>query len=171
SAERVVDIAGGSGGVAIGLCQELPHLFVTVVDLPSVVPTARQMVSEAALADRITVETADLLEQPFSGRFDIAIARALFQLLSAENCEIAARNIAAAIPCGGELFVIGHVLDDSGLSPENSVAQNVVFLNFFDEGQAYKESQYRHWLTNAGFVEITRKPESQGRSLITARKA
>ena len=129
------------------------------------------MVSEAALADRITVETADLLEQPFSGRFDIAIARALFQVLSAENCEIAARNIAAAIPCGGELFVIGHVLDDSGLSPENSVAQNVVFLNCFDEGQAYKESQYREWLTNAGFVEITRKPESQGRSLITARKA
>ncbi len=169
SAERVVDIAGGSGGVAIGLCQELPHLFVTVVDLPSVVPTARQMVSEAALADRITVETADLLEQPFSGRFDIAIARALFQVLSAENCEIAARNIAAAIPCGGELFVIGHVLDDSGLSPENCVAQNVQFINIFDEGQAYRESQYREWLTNAGFVDIDRKPELRGRSLVTAR--
>ena len=34
-AERVVDIGGGSGGIAIGLCQEHPHLSVTVVDLPA----------------------------------------------------------------------------------------------------------------------------------------
>ena len=169
SAERVVDIAGGSGGVAIGLCQELPHLFVTVVDLPSVVPTGQEMVSKAALADRITVETADLLEKPLSGKFDIAIARAFFQVLSAKNCEKAARNIAAAIPSGGEIFVIGHVLDDSGLSPENCVAQNVQFINIFDEGQAYRESQYREWLTSAGFVDIDRKPELRGRSLVTAR--
>ena len=170
-AERVVDIAGGSGGVAIGLCQELPHLFMTVVDLPSVVPTGQEMVSEAALADRITVETADLLEKPLSGKFDIAIARAFFQVLSAENCEIAARNVAAAIPSGGEIFVIGHVLDDSGISPEICVAQNVQFLNIYDQGQAHRESQYRDWLAKAGFVDFERKPESQGRSLITARKA
>jgi hypothetical protein len=41
----------------------------------------------------------------------------------------------------------------------------------FDDGQAYKESQYRDWLTNAGFVDIVRKPEAQGRSLMSARKA
>ena len=171
SARRVVDIGGGSGGVAIGLCQVHPHLSVTVVDLPAVVPIGREMVSEAALADRITVETADLLDKPLPGKFDIAIARAFLQVLSAENCEIAARNIAAAIPSGGEFFVIGYILDDSGLSPEICVAQNVQFLNIFDDGQAYRESQYRDWLTNAGFVEFARKPESQGRSLMTARKA
>lgn len=170
-AESVVDIAGGSGGVAIGLCLELPHLFVTVVDLPSVIPIGQETVGEAGLADRITLEPADLLEKPLSGTYDIAIARAFFQVLSAENCEIAARNIAAAIPPGGEIFVIGHVLDDGGLSPENCVAQNVVFVNIFDEGQAYKEKQYRDWLTKAGFVDVERKPESQGRSVITARKA
>ena len=86
NAQRVVDIGGGSGGVAIGLCQEHPHLSVTVVDLPAVVPTGQEMVSEAALADRIKMETGDLLEQPLSGKFDVAIARAFFQVLSAENC-------------------------------------------------------------------------------------
>ncbi len=171
NAQSVVDVGGGSGGVAIGLCQELPDLFVTVVDLPSVVPTGQEMVSATDLADRITFETTDLLEKPLSGKFEIAIARAFFQVLSVENCGTAARNIAAAIPSGGEIFVIGFILDDSGLSPENCVAQNVQFLNIFDEGQAYRESQYRDWLTNAGFVDIARKPESQGRSLITARKA
>ena len=170
-AERVVDIAGGSGGVAIGLCQAHPHLSVTVVDLPQVVPIGQEMVADAGLAGRITFETADLLAGPLSGDFDIATARAFFQVLSADDCAIAARNIAAAIPSGGEVFVIGFVMDDDGLSPEYCVAQNLQWLNVFDDGQAYSESQYRGWLTDAGFAGISRQPESQGRSLITARKA
>jgi len=170
-AERVVDIGGGSGGVAIGLCQEHPHLSITVIDLPAVVPIGKEMVGEAGLADRIMVETADLIEKPLSGEFDIATARAFFQVLSAAKCEKAACNIAAAIRSGGEFFVIGYILDDGGISPEICVAQNVQFLNVHDSGQAFKESQYRDWLTNAGFVDIARKPEAQGRSLMTARKA
>jgi len=170
-AQRVVDVGGGSGGVAIGLCQVHPQLSVTVVDMPAVVPIGKEMVEEAGLADRISVETADLTKEPLSGDLDIAAARAFFQVLSADDCEKAARNIAAAIRTGGELFVIGYILDDSGLSPEVCVAQNVWNLNGFDNGEAYREFRYREWLTGAGFVDITRSPEAQGRSLIVARKA
>jgi hypothetical protein len=34
SCQRVLDAGGGSGGVAIGLAQALPHLQVTVAELP-----------------------------------------------------------------------------------------------------------------------------------------
>jgi SAM-dependent methyltransferase len=170
-AKRVVDIGGGSGGVAIGLCQIHPELSVTVVDMPAVVPIGKEMVEEAGLADRISVVAADLTKEPLSDDFDIATARAFFQVLSADDCEKAARYIAAAIRTGGELFVIGFILDDRGLSPEVCVAQNVCNLNIFDNGEAYREALYRSWLTDAGFVDITRSPEAQGRSLITVRKA
>ena len=170
-AQRVVDVGGGSGGVAIGLCEIHPQLSVTVVDMPAVVPIGKEMVEEAGLADRISVKTADVTKEPLSGDYDIATARAFFQVLSADDCEKAARNIAAAIRTGGELFVIGYILDDGGLSPDVCVAQNICNLNTFDDGEAYKEALYRSWLTDAGFVDITRSPEAQGRSLITARKA
>jgi hypothetical protein len=153
------------------LCQKHPQLLVTVVDMPAVVPIAKEMVDEAGLADRVTIVAADLTREPLSGDFEIATARAFFQVLSAGDCEKAARNIAAAIPAGGELFVIGFILDDSGLSPEVCVAQNVYNLNAFENGEAYREARYRDWLTSAGFADITRKPEAQGRSLIAARKA
>ena len=171
NAERVVDLAGGSGGVAIGLCQEHPHLSVTVVDLPAVIPIGQEMVGEAGLSDRITLKTANLLEKPLSGEFDIATARGFFQVLSAENCRKAAHNIAAALPSGARLFVISFILDDSGLSPEICVNQNMQFLNQYEDGQAYREAQYHDWLAGAGFKDIARHPEAQGRSLITARKA
>ncbi len=170
-AKRVVDIGGGSGGVAIGLCEEHPQLSVTVTELPAVVPITKEMIGEAGLDDRITVEVGDPTKTPFGGSFDVATARAFFQVLAPDDCAIAAQNIGAGIRSGGELFVIGYVLDDSGLSPELCVGQNLMFLNSFQDGEAYKEARYRHWLTNAGFVDIDCRPETQGRSLITARKA
>ena len=170
-AERIVDVGGGSGGIAITLCQEHSHLSATIIDLPSVVPIAREMVAEAGLADRITVETADILKNPLPGGFDIATARALFQVLSADQCQQAAHNIAAALPSDGTIFVVGHVLDDSRLSPEVCVGMNMMFLNVFDDGEAYTQSQYRGWLTEAGFVDISCAPLVMGSSLISARKA
>jgi hypothetical protein len=169
-AARLADIGGGSGGVAIALCREHPHLQATVFDMPSVVPIAQEMVAEAGLADRITVETADILDQPLPGGFDIATARNLFQVLSADQNQKAANNIAAALPSGGTFFLIGHICDDSRLSPENCVGMNMNFLNMFDDGEAYTETRYRNWLGEAGFAGINREPFMQSMSLIQASK-
>ncbi len=170
-ARRLADVGGGSGGVAIALCEQHRHLRATVFDLPSVVPIAREMIDEAGLADRIAVETSDILDKPLPGEFDVATARNLFQVLSADQGRRTAANIAAALPAGGTFFVVGHICDDSRLSPENSVGMNMNFLNMFDDGEAYTESQYRGWLDEAGFADTVREPFMQGTSLLTARKA
>ncbi len=169
-AERVLDVAGGSGGLSIALCEAHPRLHATLVDLPSVVPIAEEMVDEAGLADRIAGQIVDVLAEPLSGGFEIATARAFFQVLSTEQCQRAAHNIAAALSPGGTLFIIGFVSDDSRLSPEICVGMNMSFLNFFDSGEAYTEAQYRGWLTDAGFTDIVRTPSLAGNSLITAHK-
>jgi hypothetical protein len=116
------------------------------------------------------VETADILGKPLEGQFDIAVARNLFQVLSPRDCQKTAENIAAAIPTGGTLFVIGRICDDTRLSPLNIVNTNLVFLNIFDNGEAYTEQEYRGWLENAGFAEVTREPLPHGGSLMTAHK-
>jgi hypothetical protein len=170
-AQRVADIGGGSGGVAIGLCETHPNLHATVIDFPSVVPIAQEMAAEAGLEDRVTTMTANVLEGPLPGGFDVATARAFFQVLSEDQCQTAAHNIAAALPSGGTLFVIGFVADDSRLSPEVAIGMNMVFLNNFDDGEAYTASQYETWLGEAGFTDIVQKPFLAGNSLITARKA
>ncbi len=170
-AEHLADVGGGSGGVAIALCQEHPHLQATVFDLPSVVPIAQEMIAEVGLADRITVNTADILEKPLPGGFDIVTARNLFQVLSADQNQKVAKNIAAAQPSGGTLFVVGHICDDSRLSPETCVGMNMNFLNMFDEGEAYTETQYRNWFGEAGFADIILEPFLQGMRLILASKA
>ena len=56
---HLIDVAGGSGGLAIGACEACPGLKGTVVDLPNTVPIARGFVEEAGMADRIGVEATD----------------------------------------------------------------------------------------------------------------
>jgi cyclopropane fatty-acyl-phospholipid synthase-like methyltransferase len=165
-----VDIGGGSGGLAIGLCQAYPALRGTVMELPSVAPTTREYISNAGIDDRVSVQEANLLEDPLPEGFDVAVAKNLFQVLSEDKCRLVARNIGAGLAPGATLFINGFICDDDRLGPEISVGYNLIFLNVYDDGTAYTEAQYREWLTDAGFTDIERKPFMMGTSLISARK-
>ena len=170
SCRTLLDVGGGSGGVAIGLCEAHPALQATILDLPPVVPIAVEMATEAGLSDRISGLAADMLAAPPPGGFDIATARAFFQVLSEDQCRQAAHAIAGSLLPGGRLFLVGLVTGDSGLEPEIAVAMNMVFLNTFENGQAHSESLHRSWLSEAGFSGIERTPFLAGYSLISAVK-
>ena len=110
---------------------------------------------------------------PLSGAYDAAVLRAFLQVLSPEDSRRAIQNIGAILNPGGQIFIIGQILDDSRRSPLDAVGFNLTFINFFDAGESYTESEHRDWLSGAGFVDIQRSFRllPDGNSLMTARKA
>src|SRR5262245_19882478 len=92
-ASTLLDIGGGSGGVAIAVCQACPELSATIVELPRVAPFARSCVEEAKLLGRIQVVVADVLEQPPEGQFDAAVLRHFIQIMGPKAAQRAIRNI------------------------------------------------------------------------------
>ncbi|MFQ5971173.1 MAG: methyltransferase [Alphaproteobacteria bacterium] len=170
SHRHMVDVGGGSGGLAIAACQECPHLRATIVELPSVAPITRKFVDEADLSDRIDVVTGDVLERPLEGQFDVAVLRSLLQVLAEEEAADVVRNVSPAIVPNGTLYVIGRILDDTRLTPPESVSFNLVFLNLYDHGQAYTERQYRDWLAEAGFTDIEHRRWEDAISVLRARR-
>ena len=170
----ILDVAGGTGGASIGLVEALPALHATIADLPGVLPLTQRYVAEAGMSDRIDTIAVDVLSGMVPGQFDAAVVCKLVQVLSAEKARVALLNVGHAIRPGGTIYIVGAVLDDSRLTPAEAVRLNVIFLSFYDGGQAYTEGEYRAWLTDAGFVEITREEEINGSGLIgliRARKA
>jgi hypothetical protein len=123
----VLDAAGGSGALAIALVQALPHLHVTVAELPPVVPVARRCVERAGLAERVRVEAVDLRHQPPAGTFDAAILKSFIQTLSLDEARQALRNIHQALKPGSKILVCDSPLDDSRLTPEDLVLFSPVF--------------------------------------------
>lgn len=171
----LVDLGGGSGGVSVGMLQRWPQLRATIMDLPNIVPITRKFVNASSVADRIEVvardATTDHLEDRFIEAFDVAILRALIQVLGRNEAQKAIIQAGRMLKSGAKIYVVGRgVLDDSRTSPVQAAIYNLVFLNVYDQGQAYSESEYREWMEAAGFIEINRIIRPDGGSILTARK-
>ncbi len=78
-------VVGGSGGLAIGLAEALPHLQVTVAELPLVAKFTRRFVERAGAAGRVQVQAVDIVHQPITGTFDGAILKYILNVMSPEE--------------------------------------------------------------------------------------
>jgi SAM-dependent methyltransferase len=168
----LLDVGGGSGGLAIAACESCPNLSATVVELPRIVPFAEDFVRNAGLAARIKVQAMNVTERAPDGRFDVATLRNLVQVLGPDDARRAIANIGRAVAPGGLLVIIGHVVDDSGTAPAEAVSMNLAFLSIYDEGQAHSERDHRAWLAEAGFaeIEVNYRAAQGGASIVAARK-
>jgi SAM-dependent methyltransferase len=171
SIRTLLDVGCGGAGMSITITNVCPHITATAVDLASVTPIAEKIVSEEGAAERVKIVAADAVKGPLSGTYDAAVLKAFLQVLSTRDARRAIQNVYDALNPGGKLFIIGQILDDSRLTPLDAVAFNLTFINFFDSGESYTDSEHREWLTAAGFVDIERSPLSDGGSLMTARKS
>jgi SAM-dependent methyltransferase len=163
---RLLDAGGGSGGLAIALCKLCPDLHATVAELANVAPITRECVAESGLETRVDVIEADLVESAPAGHYDAVVLRSVLQVLSAHDAAAALGNVVRALSPGGECFVVGRMLDDSRVAPLEAVAVNVMFLNVYEDGQAYTESEYRAWFERAGLVGNERLPLAGGYSIM-----
>lgn len=168
----LLDVGGGSGGLAIAACQCCPRLNATIIELPRVAPIAQSFVDEAKLANRVEVIVGDMVKRAPEVRFDAAVLRNLIQVLGPDDARSTLRSVGEALRPGGELLIVGHLLEDSRLSPAAAVGINLAFLSIYDEGQAYTEAEYRTWLVEAGFsgIGVQYGVAPGGTSILAARK-
>lgn len=172
SVRTLLDVGSGGAGVAITLTKAFPKIAATAIDLPQVAPIAQKIVAEEGVTERVKVVAADVLSGPLAGEYDVAILRSFLQVLSPQDANLALKHIAVALKPGGKIYVIGQILDDSRRSPLGAVGTNLNFINHYDAGESYTESEHRGWLTDAGFIDIERANFllEDGSGLITARK-
>ena len=170
SYRKMLDVGGGSGGLSIAVTEACPHIRATIADLPTVTPITQRFVNASSARERLRVLTADVVNEELPGSYDLATLKAFTQTLApSEICRVF-RKIANVIEPGGTIFVLAHILDDSRSTPAETAVFNLVFLNIYEDGQAYTTGEYREWLEEAGFGEVERTLLEGGSSLVTARK-
>ncbi len=171
SKRHLLDVGGGLGGLALAIATAEPQLRVTVIDLPSVTPVTQHFIEQEGMSERIEVVSGDVVHGPLTGTYDVAVLRAFLDVLSPDNAQRALQNLNQVLEPGSPIYIYAQALDDSRLSPLQSVASNLFFMNIYDEGQAYTYDEYCGWLTEASFTGMERVIRVGGRSLITARKS
>jgi len=171
SHRTLLDVGGGSGGLAMAITEAFPDMRATVVDLGVVTPITQRIVDEAGAASRVRVMAADVVSDSLTGSYDAAALSSFIQVISADKARRAIKNIGEVVNRGGAIYIRGDVVDDSGIHPLASVMRNLVYLNIYDEGQAYSEKEHKEWLEEAGFSDIERKILPDGFSMLRARKS
>ena len=170
SVNTLVDIGGGSGGLALSVTEACPQIHATVVDLPTVTPITQCFIEEAKATERVSVLTADVVNYTLPGTFDVAVLSAVIQTLSPDEVRRTLTHVYQALNPSGVIYIRGVILDNSRQSPPEMVGISLVFLNTFHQGGAYTEQEHKDWLTEAGFVDFERIVLPDANSFIRAQK-
>ena len=112
-----------------------------------------------------------MVRDSLPGTYDAAVMTAFLQVLSPDDARCAIKNVGMVMNPEGEIYIRGYgIIDNSRTSPQKLVGFNLVFINVYDEGQAYTEQEYKEWLEEADFGDFRRTILPDGDSIITARK-
>jgi 3-hydroxy-5-methyl-1-naphthoate 3-O-methyltransferase len=168
----LIDIGGGSGGLAIAMAEHWTNLSVTIADLPANEAVAWRFVSEAGLSDRIHVRPADVVREPLGGPYDAGVIRGLLPVLTPGQIYDVLGNAHAALRPGSPLYVVGWILDDTRASPLSYATYNLLFVNDYANALIHTEAEHRAWLDEAGFdfVRRQRTAATYAADFILARK-
>jgi hypothetical protein len=113
-------------------------------------------VEEAALGNRVKVVPADIVRDPLTGPYDVAVLRGVLVVLPPPAARCVLQNVHHALAPGGAIYVVGWILDDSRVSPPELATYNLQFSTALDEGGIYTEGEIRSWLHEVGFRDAVR---------------
>lgn len=168
----IVDVGGGSGAALAGLMEQHATLQGTLFELPSVAKAATALMGDFPCRDRIRIETGDITTAPITGSHDVALLRALIQVLSPDDAAKAIRHAVAGLRAGGHIYITGSgILSDDRLSPPGGVYLNVTLMNFYPAGRSYTHSEHVAWLKAAGCIDPVQVTLRGGSEVIRATKA
>ncbi|MEF2145695.1 MAG: methyltransferase [Desulfovibrionaceae bacterium] len=168
--KRVLDVGGGSGVYAMGMCRAEPGLEVVVLELPKVVPITARYVAEAGLSDRITTKAGNFNSDDWGAGYDLVLLSAIVHMLGPEeNARLLERAFAALAP-GGWCAVVDFLMDDSRTRPAFGAVFALNMLVNTARGDVYTRAEARDWFTHAGFVALQDIDTGPKTSMVLGRK-
>jgi predicted O-methyltransferase YrrM len=151
SANRLLDIGGGSGIYSIALLQANPALHAIVWDRSEVLKVAREMAERHGVADRLNLLAGDMFADPVPAGCNVMLLSNILHDWDVPECRSLVNRCADALPGGGRLLIHDVFLDDD-LGGPLPVALYSAALFSLTEGRAYSAAEYRGWLREAGLM-------------------
>ncbi|MDB5331141.1 MAG: O-methyltransferase family 2 [Phycisphaerales bacterium] len=166
----VLDLATGSGVWGIAAAKRSPHVTVTAVDWPTVIPITQRVAGKHGVGERFRYAPGDLLEVDFGTGHRLAT---LGHILHSEGEERSRKLLAKtfkALAPGGTIAIAEFVPNDDRCGPPGPLIFAVNMLVNTDIGDTYTFSEISSWLRDAGFENARQLPAPGPSPLILADK-
>lgn len=171
--QRLLDVGGASGTWTVAFLRAVPDATAVLFDLPDVVPLARDRLTRAGLADRVTLVPGDYHTDELPGGADFAWLSAIAHQNSPDQNRALYRKIHSALVAGGTLVIRDIVMDADRTSPPAGALFGVNMLVNTTGGNACTLDEFTEDLKSVGFgdVELVCRDDLWMNSLIRARKS
>jgi 3-hydroxy-5-methyl-1-naphthoate 3-O-methyltransferase len=147
----VLDLAAGSGVWSIALAQQSPHVRVTAVDWPGVLPATRRTAERNGVADRFRFVAGDLSDADFGVGHQIATLGHILHSEGETRSRALLKKTFAALAPGGTIVIAEWLVNDERTGPAPGLMFAVNMLVNTDQGDTFSFNEIRRWLEEAGF--------------------
>jgi ubiquinone/menaquinone biosynthesis C-methylase UbiE len=158
---HLLDVGGGAGVFSGVFLQANPEARATQLDAPGVNQVARGFVGGLGVGDRFETIDGDAASVEWGeARYDIGVFSHVAHVLDPQQNMEALRKFHRALRAGGTLVIAEFVLDDDRAGPPMALLFNNNMLLHTERGATYREADYRAWLSEAGFKQVSvERPE------------
>ncbi len=153
-AKRLLDVAGGTGAYSITFCERYPELKATILDFPSVIEVSKRYVSDASMADRISLIPGDALEVDWPADQDVVLMSYLLSAVGGDQIPELFKRAWAALNRGGRLIIHDFVLFDDRSGPLSAAVFFLSYLPLRTDSVSFTAAELIPMLESRGFTSI-----------------
>jgi len=166
----VLDLGGASGTWTVAWLKAEPLSRAIILDLPHVIPMARECFAASPFADRVELCAGNFYTDDLPKGADLAWVSAIIHQNSPDQNRALYRRIAAALAPQGWIYIRDIVMEPSRTAPVAGALFAVNMLSATERGNSYCFTEIQEDLQSAGFadVELVRRDEGM-RSIVRAR--
>ena len=146
----LADIGGATGQLACIVAARHPQLTCTTFDLPAVTEIARRHIERRGLAQRVDARPIDFFGDPFP-RADVITMGMILHDWNLEKKLALMRKAHEALPEGGCLIAVDHVIDDARRRNAFGLLMSLNMLIEFGDAFDYSGADFDGWAREVGF--------------------
>ena len=153
--QKIMDLGGGSGAYSIVAVQTYPGLSAVVFDLPPVAEVTREFIQEHGVQESVTTMAGDFTADELPDGCDVAIMASNLPMYSREIIQKVIRKSFAALLPGGEMHLVGEMLDDDRTGPTDAAVWGLAEVMSNSTGITHTRGECVEYFHAAGFEQIS----------------
>ncbi|HKJ00088.1 MAG TPA: methyltransferase [bacterium] len=154
----LLDLGGGSGAYSIAATAAYPGLRAVVFDLPPVVEVAREFIATNGATGRVDVMAGDFTRDAFPTDCDAVVMASNLPIYNEETIQLVVRKTHDALLPGGEMHLVGEMLDDDRRGPLDPALWGLSEVIHGSAGKAHTVGQVQGYFRAAGFQAVAATP-------------